>query len=336
MKRSCSSFSSSSYCCWVLSVVLILFAVASDGQLTTGFYANSCPNLFRLVRKEVQNAIKNEMRMAASLLRLHFHDCFVNGCDGSVLLDGNSTTSEKFAVPNLNSARGFEVIDSIKNAVESACTGVVSCADILAIAARDSVVLSGGPTWRVLLGRRDGFSPNFTAANASVLPGPFDSLDQIIAKFSAVGLNLTDMVALSGAHTIGLAKCAVFSNRLSNFQQTGSPDPTLDASLIPELQTTCPSNGDGNNTAPLDRNSTDLFDNHYFKNLLIGRGLLQSDQILFSSDAAQNTTNTVVQTYSNDSNRFFTDFVTSILKMGNISPLTGSDGEIRKNCRTRN
>nr|GMD73797.1 peroxidase N-like [Ipomoea batatas] len=256
-----------------MKLVEVEDALASDGQLTTGFYANSCPNLFRVVRKEVQNAIKNEMRMAASLLRLHFHDCFVN---------------------------------------------------------------SGGPTWRVLLGRRDGFSPNFTAANASVLPGPFDSLDQIIAKFSAVGLNLTDMVALSGAHTIGLAKCAVFSNRLSNFQQTGSPDPTLDASLIPELQTTCPSNGDGNNTAPLDRNSTDLFDNHYFKNLLIGRGLLQSDQILFSSDAAQNTTNTVVQTYSNDSNRFFTDFVTSILKMGNISPLTGSDGEIRKNCRTRN
>ncbi|KAL2580941.1 hypothetical protein AAZV13_15G156100 [Glycine max] len=80
------------------------------------------------------------MRMGASLLRLHFHDFFVNGCDGSVLLDGGQD-SEKFATPNLNYARGFEVIDTIKSSVERACSGVVSCADILAIAARDSVLL---------------------------------------------------------------------------------------------------------------------------------------------------------------------------------------------------
>ena len=61
------------------------------------------------------------------------------GCDGSILLDGSD--GEKFAAPNLNSARGFDVIDTIKTAVENECNGTVSCADILAIAARDSVVL---------------------------------------------------------------------------------------------------------------------------------------------------------------------------------------------------
>ncbi|XP_015161352.1 peroxidase 59-like, partial [Solanum tuberosum] len=110
-----------------------------NSQLTSDFYAKTCPNVLKVVRKEVQNAIK--MRMAASLLRLHFHDCFVNGCDGSLLLDGNITTSEKFAAGNINSARGFEVIDNIKKAVEDECSGVVSCADILAIAAGDSVLL---------------------------------------------------------------------------------------------------------------------------------------------------------------------------------------------------
>lgn len=59
-----------------------------------------------------------------------------------MLLDDTSNfTGEKKAVPNNNSVRGFEVIDKIKSAVEKACPGVVSCADILAITARDSVVI---------------------------------------------------------------------------------------------------------------------------------------------------------------------------------------------------
>ncbi|XP_040361401.1 LOW QUALITY PROTEIN: peroxidase 59 [Rosa chinensis] len=132
----------------------------------------------------------SEMRMAASLLRLHFHDCFVNGCDASILLD--LPDGEKSAFPNVNSARGFEVIDAIKSSVESrACSGVVSCADILTIAARDSVVLSGGNSWKVFLGRRDGFVANQTGANVG-LPSPFDTLiDAIISKFATVGLNVT-------------------------------------------------------------------------------------------------------------------------------------------------
>ncbi|KAG5630146.1 hypothetical protein H5410_001863, partial [Solanum commersonii] len=121
-----------------LFVTFMIMFVVVNSQLTSDFYAKTCPNVLKVVRKEVQNAIK--MRMAASLLRLHFHDCFVNGCDGSLLLDGNSTT----------------MIDNIKKVVEDECSGVVSCADILAVAAGDFVLLSGGPTWKVRLGRRDG------------------------------------------------------------------------------------------------------------------------------------------------------------------------------------
>ncbi|XP_022866292.1 peroxidase N-like isoform X2 [Olea europaea var. sylvestris] len=258
-------------CVYFVLTCLMLF-VAARSQLTEDFYVKTCPNLFNIVRKEVRNAIKFEMRMAASLLRLHFHDCFVN---------------------------------------------------------------SGGPLWKVLLGRRDGLVSNQTGANIS-LPSPFETLEAIIAKFIAVGLNTTDVVALSGAHTIGLSRCAFFSNRLSNFSGTGAPDSTLDSTLISELQSACPVNSDGNNTVPLDRNSRDLFDNHYFSNLLNGRGILHSDQTLFSSDAAVSTTRSLVQLYSNNSALFFNDFINSMIKMGNISPVTGLNGQIRKNCRVVN
>ncbi|GLU19458.1 hypothetical protein SLE2022_357090 [Rubroshorea leprosula] len=319
-------------CFFLVTAFMMCLAVRS--QLTSGFYSATCPNLLQIVRSQVMIAIKAETRMAASLLRLHFHDCFVNGCDASVLLDGDQ--SEKFALPNLNSARGFEVVDAIKAAVESACSGVVSCADILAIAARDSVLLSGGPTWKVLLGRRDALVPNKAQANVS-LPSPFDNLTAIINKFAAVGLNdITDVVSLSGGHTIGLAKCSTFSNRLFNFSGNGSPDSTLDTSMLSDLQALCPVNGDGNKTTVLDRNSADLFDNHYFQNLLTWKGLLGSDQILFSSDQAISTTKSLVQIYSGNQPLFFRDFANSMIRMGNITPLTGTSGQIRKNCRVVN
>lgn len=319
-------------------IIFFMMCSSTRSQLTVDFYKSSCPNVLRTVRREVMNAIKNEMRMAASLLRLHFHDCFVNGCDGSVLLDGSD--GEKFALPNINSLRGLEVVDRIKAALESSCPGVVSCADLLTIAARDSVLLSGGPSWKVLLGRRDGLVANKTGADQG-LPSPFESVNGIINKFVDVGLDITDLVALSGAHTIGFARCAMFNNRLFNFSGSGSPDPTMESAMVSDLQALCPLTDDGNKTTVLDRNSTDLFDNHYFKNLLNRKGLLGSDQILFSDsdDAAQpqtTTTKALVQAYSSNTTLFFADFVKAMIKMGNISPLTGSAGQIRNNCRLLN
>jgi len=145
----------------------------------------------------------------------------------------------------------------------------------------------------------------------------------------------TNPIIREGAHTIGRARCTFFSNRLSNFSGTGSPDTTLDTAMLSDLQSLC-QNGDGNATAVLDRNSTDLFDNHYFKNLQSGKGLLSSDQILFSSDEANSTAKPLVESYIKDSGLFFGDFINSMIKMGNINPKTGSDGEIRKNCRVIN
>nr|POE75893.1 peroxidase 59 [Quercus suber] len=281
-------------------------------QLTPDFYESACPNLQDIVWYEVEKAFFEENRMAASLLRLHFHDCFVIKYD-------------------------------IKSAVESECPGVISCADILAIAARDSVVITGGPAWTVLLGRRDGFVSIDKKATDDALPSAFDTLYNITFKFKKVGLDVTDVVSLSGSHTIGLARCAAFSNRLFNFENTGLPDRTLDRNMLSQLQGLCGNIGSyysgysadpnlGNATTFLDRNSTKVFDNHYFQNLLNRKALLSSDQVLLSSYE----TKRLVQDYSSSKDRFFEDFAESMVKMGNVSPLTGSRGEIRKNCRRVN
>ncbi|XP_042509143.1 peroxidase 10-like, partial [Macadamia integrifolia] len=201
-----------------LFVLLVLSPLAFT-QLDYRFYDSTCPNLTRIVRYGVWSAISNDTRMAASLLRLHFHDCFVNGCDGSVLLDdASSFMSEKNAAPNHNSVRGFEVIDAIKANLEKACPSTVSCADIVALAAREAVYFAGGFIyyWSVPLGRRDGTTANQTAANQQI-PSPFEPLENITAKFTSKGLEFKDVVVLSGAHTIGFAQCFTFKQRLFNF-----------------------------------------------------------------------------------------------------------------------
>lgn len=66
----------------------------------------------------------------------------LQGCDASILLDSNQTNlAEKDGVGNAFSVRGFDIIDTAKAAVEKACPGVVSCADIITLAARDSIVM---------------------------------------------------------------------------------------------------------------------------------------------------------------------------------------------------
>lgn len=305
---------------------------APSGQLVYDFYRYSCPFVENMVLNVVRSAVQNDTRMAASLLRLHFHDCIVNGCDASVLLDDtDSITGEKGAFPNLNSARGFEVIDAIKTALENSCNATVSCADILTIAARDSVYLSGGPYWQVQLGRRDGTTASKSAANANI-PSPFESLSSLISKFQGVGLSVQDLVVLSGAHTIGRAHCGTFSPRLFNFSASNGPDPTIQPSLLQNLQNLCPDgSSDPNTMGPLDAVTKDLFDNMYFRNLQNNMGLLQSDQVLFST--ANASTAFFVNYYSSFPYAFSRDFPTSMVKMANISVHTGSDGEIRKNCR---
>ncbi|GJM90710.1 hypothetical protein PR202_ga07015 [Eleusine coracana subsp. coracana] len=317
----------SSFRVWHCLLVFSLLSSVACGQLTPTFYATSCPTLELVVRSTMTQALAAERRMGASLLRLFFHDCFVQGCDGSVLLDDvGSFIGEKTAAPNAGSVRGFEVIDQIKTNVEAVCPGVVSCADIVALAARDGAFLLGGPSWAVPLGRRDSTTASLTDANND-LPAPTLSLSGLITAYGNKGLNARDLTALSGAHTIGFSQCLNFRDHIYN-------DTNVDAAFATLRRANCPvAPGSGDtNLAPLDAQTQLVFDNAYYGNLLSQRGLLHSDQELFNGGSQD----ALVQEYSTNPALFAADFVTAMIKMGNIRPLTGSDGQIRANCRVVN
>ncbi|KAL0290586.1 UNVERIFIED_CONTAM: Peroxidase 72 [Sesamum angustifolium] len=306
---------------------------AYGGYLYPQFYDRSCPRAQEIVKSIVAKAVAKEARMAASLLRLHFHDCFVKGCDASILLDSSgSIISEKRSNPNRNSARGFNVIDEIKSAVEKECPQTVSCADIMALAARDSTILAGGPSWVVPLGRRDSKSASLSGSNNNI-PAPNNTFQTILTKFKLQGLDIVDLVALSGSHTIGNSRCVSFRQRLYNQSGNSQPDFTLDQSYAAQLRTKCPRSGGDQNLFFLDFATPTKFDNSYFKNLLSFKGLLNSDQVLVTKNQVSLQ---LVKKYAANNHLFFEQFAKSMVKMGNISPLTGSRGEIRKNCRKAN
>ncbi|KAL2556312.1 Peroxidase 3 [Forsythia ovata] len=303
-----------------------------EAQLQVGFYASSCSLAEFIVKQEVRNALSRDRGLAAGLVRMHFHDCFIRGCDGSVLIDSTpSNTAEKDSRPANNpSLRGFEVIDSAKDRLEAICKGVVSCADILAFAARDSVEITGGFGYDVPAGRRDGRISLASEVLAN-LPPPTFNVDQLTQNFANKGFTQDEMVTLSGAHTIGRSHCGSFNNRLYSFNSTTSQDPSLDPIYAAQLKQQCPQGSPNSNIlVPMDPSSPTTTDVGYYRNIIANRGLFTSDQTLLTNTA------TATQVIQNAQNPFIwrSKFAAAMVKMGRIG--TGNAGEIRENCRMIN
>ncbi|KAI9109695.1 hypothetical protein K1719_019325 [Acacia pycnantha] len=309
-----------------LSFVLIFSLVSIGNSLSSNYYEESCPHLDSIVAKTVKEAAANDITVPAALLRMHFHDCFVRGCDASVLL--NSTVNhkaEKDGPPNI-SLHAFSVIDNAKKQVEDSCPGVVSCADILALAARDAVFLSGGPYWDVLKGRKDGRISN--ANDSLLLPAPIFSISLLQNNFAQRGLSLEDLVALSGAHTIGFAHCSSFRNRIQNFDGKHDVDPSLNSSLAATLKSICPAKNTPKNAGVTMDSSGTTFDNTYYSLILQGKGLFSSDEALLTNAQTKN----MVSEFAASKGAFFRAFVKSMIKM---SSLNGGQ-EVRRDCRAVN
>ncbi|XAR49419.1 Peroxidase [Bertholletia excelsa] len=313
----------------VLVIFLSYMVGISQGQLRVGFYADKCPDAEPIVSSVVHDSFLSDPNIAPVLLRLHFHDCFVQGCDGSILID-NGPSAERHAFGH-QGVGGFEVIERAKQKLEAPCPGVVSCADIVALAARDAVALAGGPVYQVPTGRRDGVVSNVSMADE--MPDVSDSIQQTKFKFFQKGLSERDLVLLSAAHTIGTTACFFMTKRLYNFFPGGGSDPSINPDLLPELKARCPQNGDVNTRLPIDHGSAERFDSSILWNIRRGFAVLESDARLYDDLA----TRMVVDSYTGLSNPIFgpnfeEDFARSMVKMGQIGVLTGSEGQVRRVC----
>ncbi|WCJ37052.1 Peroxidase superfamily protein [Euphorbia peplus] len=319
------------------------------------YYRRTCPDAESTVREAVSRIYAQQKDVDAAFLRLFFHDCFIEGCDASVFLDdsyGDKNYSiERQAIPNLT-LRGFDEIDIIKEELENVCPGVVSCADTLAIATRDAIVLAGGPFYPVFTGRRDSTQSYYHKAMTGI-PSPFDNINRILELFSYKGFDERETVSLLGGHNVGKINCEFMRGRLYNFSGTGKPDQTMDSDFVNQIRLSCQENKktiDNDElpapmTSRIMKKSTErklfshfqsisipsgeAFDAHFYRNLVRGRGLLFADQQLMADER----TARIVRIYASDDGTIFRrDFAKAMVMMSNLGVLTGNLGQVRTKC----
>ncbi|EFJ22581.1 hypothetical protein SELMODRAFT_232763 [Selaginella moellendorffii] len=306
---------------------------AAAGGLTPGFYQQSCPNAESMTRSTVQRLTLLDPTLSAALVRLVFHDCQVQGCDGSILLattknqSFSPVTTSELASSNNFGIRRLDAIDRIKSVLEASCPGVVSCADIVVMAARDAIALSGGPTIPILTGRRDGTTASAKQADDSLFP-PQTPLDRVLSVFQSQGLDTVDTVALLGGHTLGVSHCPSVVNRLY---------PRMDSSLPlgfgASLRLRCPATIPMNNLSIIANDFTNLaFDNRFYSDVIAGTGVLTVDQQL----ASDPRTRGIVNQFAADRAAFFRAFARGFQKMSHLNVLTSNAGQVRRSCRTAN
>ncbi|XP_010693446.2 peroxidase 66 [Beta vulgaris subsp. vulgaris] len=309
--------------------ILLSFAIfRSHAALNAHYYDQTCPQAEFIVAQTVRNASLFDPKVPARLLRMFFHDCFIRGCDASILLDSTpGNKAEKDGPPNV-SVRSFYVIDDAKAKLEKACPHTVSCADVVAMAARDVVTMTGGPYWNVLKGRKDGRVSK--ASDTTNLPPPFLNATQLIQTFANRGLDIKDLVALSGGHTLGFSHCSSFVARVHNFSTVHATDPSMNAEFASVLKQKCPgSNNNGDAGQLLDSTATQ-FDNDYYKQIIAGKGVFGTDQAMYNDQRSR----PIIEAFAKDQNLFFTEFAASMIKLGNVG--VNEVGEVRVNCRRIN
>ncbi|KAK7252399.1 hypothetical protein RIF29_36313 [Crotalaria pallida] len=304
---------------------------AFAGKLKVGFYSETCPNAEKIVAEELALIVKRNPNAVPNILRLHFHDCFVGGCDASVLLDHNLSGEqvEKNSMSNGFLLKGADIVDDIKAKLEEECPETVSCADTLAFASNEALALSGLKPLAHVGGRRDALVS--VSKDADNLPLSTWSVEQMINLFQQKGFTPEELVILLGAHSVGSSHCDSIMDRIYNFKGTQLPDPALPPPFVQELRQICANPGTPQfRNLPVNFDETPkVMDNLFFKNLAEKRkSLLQSDAVLMDDPRTAPT----VQKMADEPAEFAKRFPQMLLKMSAMDVKTGNEGEVRKSC----
>ncbi|KAJ6305513.1 hypothetical protein OIU78_020951 [Salix suchowensis] len=226
-----------------LLLVSIAFTSASVAPLRPGFYAETCPEAEFIVKDVMRRNMIREPRSAASVMRFQFHDCFVNEKSTAVRLKISTILLTLRASGHKHCGCGLQSSLLEKNHRGS--------------------IISGGPDWEVKLGREDSLTASQEDAD-NIMPSPRANASLLMDLFERFNLSVKDMVALSGSHSIGQARCFSIVFRLYNQSGSGKPDPTIEPKYKEKLNRLCPLGGDESVTGDLDATPT-IFDNRYFQ-----------------------------------------------------------------------
>ncbi|VYS57648.1 unnamed protein product [Arabidopsis thaliana] len=298
--------------------------------LSYSYYEKTCPKVEEIVRSSLSSMFILDPTSPAALLRLMFHDCQVQGCDASILLE--PIRDQQFT--ELDSAKNFgirkrDLVGSIKTSLELECPKQVSCSDVIILAARDAVALTGGPLISVPLGRKDSLSTPSKHVADSELPPSTADVDTTLSLFANKGMTIEESVAIMGAHTIGVTHC---NNVLSRFDNANATSENMDPRFQTFLRVACPEFSPTSQAAeatfvPNDQTSV-IFDTAYYDDAIAGRGNLRID----SEIGADPRTRPFVEAFAADQDRFFNAFSSAFVKLSSYKVLTGNEGVIRSVC----
>ena len=309
----------------------------NTGILKVGFYSDSCPDAEKIVADALVDILKTNPNAVANLIRLQFHDCFVVGCDASILLDytPNGEPVEKSSMFNGQLLKGADIIDDIKSKLEEKCPEKVSCADTIAFAVNEGMYLAGLPRLAPLGGRRDSLYSLASVAEDNNLPIPTMSMEKMVELFTKKGFTIEEMVVLLGAHSVGVVHCDVFMERIYNYKNTRKADPTLPPPVVNEFQQICKNPGTPQFRNPpvnFDETPT-VLDNLFYKNMIMrNKTVLETDAHLIDDPR----TIPIVQLMANEKGLWQKRFAEVMVKLSSLNVLTGTDGEVRKTCRSTN